>query len=246
MSQPSGSGQVKRRRVKTEEQIVKEILKLQKLLMKEHKTASLFAYSSKFGLTGFGSDNVVEKFRQESDAWNDVFEKDEDELIHEIQTLNESETDDAMLNDARASLLPAKLPALVSLMSYEELWKWISQEVLKEHWRNGGQNKYVKWGYAEFEPSFWLGELWDWQSITKHPKDLSRASYTGPGNITEFLKKVVINKLGMLGINPEMWINEKFTDKEKKRRERTRKKSLQILMKMISTMMMLMMMMLVL
>ena len=78
MSQPSGSGQVKRRRVKTEEQIVKEILKLQKLLMKEHKTASLFAYSSKFGLTGFGSDNVVEKFRQESDAWNDVFEKDED------------------------------------------------------------------------------------------------------------------------------------------------------------------------
>ena len=99
MSQPCESGPVKRRRVKTEDQIIKEILKLQKLLMKEHKTPTLFAYSSKFGLTGFGSDNVV-KFREESDAWNDVFEKDEDEFIREIQTLYESETDDSMLNDA--------------------------------------------------------------------------------------------------------------------------------------------------
>ena len=75
MSQPSGSGRVKRRRVKTEDQIVKEILQLQKLLMKEHKTASLFAYSSKFGLMRFGSDNVVEKFRDESDNWISGFEK---------------------------------------------------------------------------------------------------------------------------------------------------------------------------
>ena len=224
MSQPSGSGRVKRRRVKTEEQIVKEILKLQKLLMKEHKTASLFTYSSKFGLMRFGSDNVVEKFKEESDDWIEVFEKDDEELINDIQIQNESDTDDAMLNDARASLLPTKLPALVSLMKYEELWKWISQEALKEHWRNGGQSKCIKWGHAEFEPSFWLGEVWDWQSITKHPKDLSRASYTGPGNMTEFLKKVVMNKLGMLGINPDMWISEKFTDEEKKRRERSRKK----------------------
>ena len=28
----------------------------------------------------------------------------------------------------------------------------------------------------------------------------------------------------MLGINPDMWISEKFTDEEKKRRERSRKK----------------------
>ena len=94
MRQPSGSGRVKRRRVKTEDQIVKEILQLQKLLMKEHKTASLFAYSSKFGLMRFGSDNVVEKFRDESDNWINVFEKDDEELTHDIQIQNESETDD--------------------------------------------------------------------------------------------------------------------------------------------------------
>ena len=86
----------------------------------------------------------------------------------------------------------------------------------------------IDWGSAEFEPSFWLGEILYWESITKNPKDLSRAAYPGPGTMTEFLKKVIVNKLGMLGINPEMWVSEKFSEKERKRRERTRKKVTQI------------------
>ena len=43
--------------------------------------------------------------------------------------------------------------------------------------------------------------------------------------MTSFLKKVVVNKLDMLGINPDEWIPKHFTETEKKRRERTRKNS---------------------
>ena len=43
--------------------------------------------------------------------------------------------------------------------------------------------------------------------------------------MTDFLKKVVANKLAMLGINPDMWVSDKFTEEEKQRRGRTRKKS---------------------
>ena len=43
--------------------------------------------------------------------------------------------------------------------------------------------------------------------------------------MTEYLKMVVVKKLDMLGINPEMWISKQFTEADKKKRERTRKKS---------------------
>ena len=125
---------VRSRRRKSEDDIVREILKLQNILMKEHKTASLVAISSKFGLLQFGSENVTKKFNGSSLDWMDVFELDDDELINGVQTI-ELETEDDDLNSVRASLVPKKLPATVNLMKYEELWKWITQEILKEYWR---------------------------------------------------------------------------------------------------------------
>ena len=227
MSQPivSGSEQVRRKRVKPEDKIIEEIIKLQKYLMKEHKRATLFSYLSNYGLMQFGSDNVVEKFGSVSEDLLPAFNQDDEQLKDGTQLQDDKETEQEMLIEARASLLPSKLPSLVHLLRYEELWQWISREVLKEHWQKGGKSKHVKYGYPEFEPSFWLGDLWEWESVVKHPKDLTKASYTGPGNMTDFLKKVVANKLAMLGINPDMWVSDKFTEEEKQRRERTRKKS---------------------
>ena len=67
---------VRSRRRKSEDDIVREILKLQNILMKEHKTASLVAISSKFGLLQFGSENVTKKFNDSSLDWMDVFDFD--------------------------------------------------------------------------------------------------------------------------------------------------------------------------
>ena len=81
--------------------------------MKEHKTASLVAILSKFGLLQFGSENVTKKFNGSSLDWMDVFELDDDELINGVQTI-ELETEDDDLNSVRASLVPKKLPATES------------------------------------------------------------------------------------------------------------------------------------
>ena len=110
-------------------------------------------------------------------------------------------------------------------MNYSELWAWLTAEILKEHWKKGGKLKCVKFGNVDFEPSFWLGEVWGWHNVKKHPKDLTKADYGGPGNMTEYLKKVVINKLGMLGINHMEWVSKQFGEDDRKRRERNRKKS---------------------
>ena len=81
-----------------------------------------------------------------------------------------------------------KLPAPIGLMSYEELWKWLMVEILKEHWKAGGNERFVKFGRDDFNPSFWINEIWDWSSIKKHPKDLTKADFPGEGNMTRFLK----------------------------------------------------------
>ena len=219
----SRSGISRRKRVKPEDEIIREILKLQKMLKKEHNSASIFSYYSKFGIIQFGTDNLVAKFQQESDDWKPAFELDQDNLIQGDEMEESNDGDE--LNETRAALLPIKLPALVSLMSHEELWKWITQETLKEHWRKGGQSKHVKFGNPEHEPAFWLGDIWEWVNVEKNPKNLNKASYTGPRNMTKFLKKFVKNNLALLGINPDQWVSSQFTDEEKFKRERTRKKS---------------------
>ena len=110
-------------------------------------------------------------------------------------------------------------------MNYTELWKWLGTEIIKEHWAKGGTSKCVKFGNPDFEPSFWLPEIWGWENVIQHPRDLSKSSFDGPGNMTEFLKKVVIKKLDLLGINASEWVSQEFTMEKKKRRERNRKKS---------------------
>ena len=74
------SNPIRKTRVKTEDDIFRQILKLQKQLMKTHRVPSLFKFSSKYGQLEFGSDNVLTKFRADyrrDDAWAIAFEDDD-------------------------------------------------------------------------------------------------------------------------------------------------------------------------
>ena len=211
---------------KSEDEIIKDILSLQRELLRDHKTPSLFSLSSKYGQLHFGSDNAVEKFRSEfDDDWEETFATDGKELADKIQNHNESLIGFDIFNHARGSLLPDKLPCDVELMVLRELWTWLTKEILKEHWLKNGKSKCVGFGDPSFEPSFWLGNIWPWVEVNKHPRDLPKTAYKGPGNMTEYLKLVVKNVLSKVGINPHMWVKESFTDEKRKRRLRNRKKS---------------------
>ena len=209
---------------KSEETIIRDILKLQKELMFKHRTASLFTFRSKHGQLEFGTKNVVDKFKEDFDnEWEAAFNDDEDELIESIQI--DADNDIDAFNHARGTLIAKKLPADLNLMIYGELWAWITEETLKQHWLSGGDFRCVKFGHPDFEPTFWLGELWAWQEVIKHPNNLPRFAYTGPGNMTQFLKKVVKNRLDMLGINHNNWVYESFSEEERTKREKSKKKS---------------------
>ena len=104
-------------------------------------------------------------------------------------------------------------------MNYEELWTIITTETIKQQWAKGGKYKCLKFGNLEFEPPFWLGETWPWTEVTEHPNNLKKSAYTGPGIMTDFLKKVVKILLDSFGINHEEWVDKRFGEEDKKRRE---------------------------
>ena len=193
----------------------------------KHRTASLLTFRSKYGQLQFGTKYATEKFKSEffnNDEWQVVFDDDQDELIESVQIDEEGDID--TLNHARGTMLAKKLPAYLNLMIYSDRWTCLTEEILKQYWFKGGEFKCVKWGDPDFEPSFWLMEMWAWQEVTKHPNNMLRSDYTGPGNnITEFTKKVVKNRLEMLGLNHENWVMESFTEEDRKKRERSKKKS---------------------
>ena len=185
---------------------------MQNKLLSEHKTASLFSFQTKYGHMQFGSSQVVSKFKSEfqnDSSWEEAFEDDGEEMIEGIQT---HELDENEYDDARANLLPKKLPAFLHLMNYEVLWTLITAETIQQHW---GQ-----FGNLEFGPPFWLGETWPWTEVTENPNNLKKSAYTGPGIMTDFLKKVVNNLLDSFGINHEEWVDKRFGEEDKKRRER--------------------------
>ena len=222
---PSKKSRAKKIKKMSEEEILREMLKLQRELLTEHKTASLFTFHSKYGQLQYGSTNAVDKFRDSfanDDEWEQAFDDDHKELVdgHQIHDTERDEYD-----YARGTTLPKKLPADLKLMIFPELWKWLTEEILKEHWKKGGKLTCVKFGKPEFEPSFWLGDIWAWEDVTEHWKNLTRSHFPGTGTMTEFLKKVVKNRLGMFGINHKMWVDEAFGKDARKRRERNRKKS---------------------
>ena len=207
-----------RKRVKSEEAIISEIDRLLKLLRNEHHSGCIFSVSSKKGTVHLGSEYAVGYFKRNLNVWMDVFDLDEKDMI-----FNTSPVADVDSFIKGYSVLPKKLPATLELMSYEELWKWISLEILKEHWKNGGKEKYVRFGREDFSPSFWIDEIWEWSSVTKHYKDLTKKDFPGEGKMTDFLKNVVKKRLEMLGISVSAWVSKAFTDDEKKKRLRTRK-----------------------
>jgi hypothetical protein len=172
--QSSDEPEVTRRKTKKTKKMskdngIQEMLKLQNRLLMDHKTASLFAIQTKYGQMQFGSNNVVEKFINdfENDSdWEEAFDDDDEELIQGIQN---PELDEDEYDHARANLLPKKLPANLEIMTYEELWTLITTETIKQHWAKGGKYKCVKFGNPDFEPTFWLGEIWPWAEVNDHP-----------------------------------------------------------------------------
>ena len=71
------------KRKKSEETIIKDILKLLRELKNDHRTPYLLSFPSKYGQLQFGSNNVLAKFQGDfanDGEWQKAFDEDNDEI----------------------------------------------------------------------------------------------------------------------------------------------------------------------
>ena len=102
-----------------------------------------------------------------------------------------------------------------------ELVPIVKGEILKWYWQMGGTWKAIHYGEPEFDANFWL-DSWPWENITKCFTNMKKEDFTGPGNLTEFLKTVLKNRLESLGIDPAKYVVKNFTEAKRKRRQKRR------------------------
>ena len=62
----------------------------------------------------------------------DCFNLDVNEMIYSNEAVDD-ESNETSSAHTGCSVVPKKIPSLIDLMSYEELWKWITIEILKKH-----------------------------------------------------------------------------------------------------------------
>ena len=111
--------------------------------------------------------------------------------------------------------VPDCLPFPLSCMNRKEKISWITKEILREQKVKSGETfSTVKYGDENLIPSFWPQEDWDWKNLTKHLSNVSNSSYTGPGNLQDFITKLILNCISALGEDPETFV-EKNIDKKK-------------------------------
>jgi hypothetical protein len=84
----------------------------------------------------------------------------------------------------------------------------------------------VNYGNPEFLASFWPNDIWAWEDIRKNPKNMKSSDFPGEGNMTEFLKGVVRNRLEELDIDPLDYVTDDFSEKMKNDRQKKRGKAM--------------------
>ena len=106
-------------------------------------------------------------------------------------------------------------------MVYNEIASIVTREILKCYWRKGGLWKKVHFGHPDFKPDFWP-DSWPWECVHKNLKNLRKEDYAGPGNLTEFLRTALRNRLDSLEINPSKYVSHKCSTRTRKNRMKYR------------------------
>ena len=90
----------------------------------------------------------------------------------------------AAYTSIRAGEEPEKLDYPLDRMDYEELYKWLANEIWRDALKRGHETKSgrVKWRDQNYKPDWWPEEIWKWSKS----KTLSKVN-------REFWKKLKLN-----------------------------------------------------
>ena len=195
---------------------IEENLKKVSIGMTSIKIPHVFLHLANTGPVVIGTPSLVQKLKEEFKEWDAAMNADQ-----EILNNNTRENRTTLATEKGKSPHPL-LPADLHLMRFNELTKYIRIILLKKHWASGGNSQRIIPGHPDFQASFWPEDIWPWHQVKKSFQNLRKNEFPGPGNLTEFLKKVIRNFFEEENIDAENHVSELFTDQERKRRQKKR------------------------
>ena len=80
----------------------------------------------------------------------------------------------------------------------------------------------VKYGDPHLMPSFWLDHEWSWTNLKRNFSNVLKENYTGPGELTDFLTRLIENCLASKGKDPELYIKKIVDEKSLNRKMKMR------------------------
>ena len=107
-----------------------------------------------------------------------------------------------------------RLPFPLSMMNRREKVHWLTNEIHREQKEVSGRTSTkVKYGDPNLMPSFWLNEEWDWTLLTRNLSNVHNENYTGPGELSDFITRLVENCIKMKGEDPELFVKKNIKEK---------------------------------
>ena len=127
-------------------------------------------------------------------------------------------------NSSESTSSPDLLPFPLSCMNRKEKFIWMTKEILRDQRRQSEEvTTRVKYGDPNLVPSFWPNEEWDWGQLTRNFSNISSNSYTGPGNLQDFVTRLISRCLNKFDKDPETYVKSNIDKTKLEKRKKSHK-----------------------
>lgn len=188
-----------------------DVIKAQIKVLTKLKIPFIFSAFQEGKIVSFGSSLSLDLLNSKEKEFEKTFIDDKDYM----EDLYQSEVGES---ENRKEFYE-RLKAPLSLSKAQDVRKYARYLITKDHNdRNpDSEKKFIRYGEAQWEASFWPNEMLEWGNIAKNISNIKRSDIPSGYSIYEILKQLIKNALEAKDIDPENFYDETF-DKSRKRK----------------------------
>ena len=195
-----------------------ETIKTQCRILTQEKIPFIFSSKPARNVVSFGTKFSLEKFQEHENTFKIAFNDD-------IRKMCDPEDDDEDVHHTHEADDLEKMKTPLSLANHDEIKKYGRYFILKDHMQRfpTSLERNIKYGYAEWEASFWPNDMLNWRDITKNFSNIRINDFPGKTSILDVLREAIKRGLTSKGINPENHYDPSLFGKdEENKRKRNR------------------------
>ena len=169
----------------------------------------------------FAPENVKKKLQEYFDSdpdFKEAFKRDEEMLENFTDDNYIPESPRQVYDQARAQLLPGKLPFPLDWCNSGEIGKYLSTELKQSYLKGGSKGRFI-FGREESKPEWWPDYLIEWK-LLKNFKSKQSGSLTEGEGLTTKLRIIIRIYQAQFNIMTDNHYDQNYGLKVMKRREK--------------------------